>query len=51
MKFWWENESDYGDEKTSSSIICNNDETNISSLNVLEIRWRKHISSPNVFKK
>ena len=39
MKFWWENESDYGDEKTSSSIICSSDETiaNISSLNVLEI--------------
>ena len=37
MKFWWENEIDYGDEKTSSSIICSSDETNISSLNVLEI--------------
>ena len=37
MKFWWENESDYGDEQISSSIICSSDETNILSLNVLEI--------------
>jgi hypothetical protein len=37
MKFWWENEIDYGDEKTSSSIICSSDETNIPSLNMLEI--------------
>ena len=37
MKFWWENEIDYGDEKASSSIIFSSDKTNISSLNVLEI--------------
>ena len=37
MKFWWEKEYDYGDTNKASPISVYSDETNVVSLNVLEI--------------
>jgi hypothetical protein len=37
MKFWWDKEYDYGDTNNASPISVYSDETNVASLNVLEI--------------